>query len=128
MCEKKLSKQLSKPCGLQGTNKKVIVCNISKNIYLFFYYTLANGQLIHMIWFQQASTTTYATNSALATMLSAVMTTAGFTSAQEREAISNTVWFLSERNDNFTPDLEDSEELVCPSNDNINLKKGTLVA
>ena len=60
-------------------------------------------------------------------MLSAVMTTAGFTSAQEQEAISNTVWFLSERNDHFYPDVEDSEELACPSNDNINLNKGILV-
>ena len=57
-------------------------------------------------------------------MLNAVMTTAGFTSDQEREAISNTVWFLSERNDHFVPDVEDSEEFVCPSNDNINLHKG----
>jgi hypothetical protein len=60
-------------------------------------------------------------------MLSAVMTTAGFTSAQEREAISNTVWFLSEHNDHFFPEAEDTEELACPSNDNINLQKGTLV-
>ena len=60
-------------------------------------------------------------------MFSTVMTTAGFTSVQEREAISNTVWFLSEHNNNFEPDVVDSEELVCPSNDNINLKKGTNV-
>ena len=58
-------------------------------------------------------------------MFNTVMTTAGFTSAHEREAISNTVWFLSEHNNNFEPDVVDSEELVCPSNDNINLKKGT---
>ena len=48
----------------------------------------------------------------------------GFTSVQEREAISNTVWFLSEHNDNFEPEVVDSEELVCPSNDNIDLKRG----
>ena len=57
-------------------------------------------------------------------MFSTVMTTAGFTSVQEREAISNTVWFLSEHNDNFDPEVVDSEELVCPSNDNIDLKRG----
>ena len=58
-------------------------------------------------------------------MFNTVITTAGFTSVNEREAISNTVWFLSEHNNNFEPDVVDSEELVCPSNDNINLKKGT---
>ena len=58
-------------------------------------------------------------------MFNTVMTTAGFTSAHEREAISNTVWFLSEHNNNFEPDVIDTEELVCPSNDHINLKKGT---
>ena len=57
-------------------------------------------------------------------MFNAIVTTAGFTSPQEREAVSNTVWFLSEYNNNFVPDVEDPEELVCPSNDNINLKKG----
>ena len=54
-------------------------------------------------------------------MLTTVMSSAGFTSTQEREVISNTVWFLSEYNDNFKPQPEDDEELVCPSNDNINL-------
>ena len=72
----------------------------------------------------KVSTTSFATNSALAGMFSTVMTTAGFTSVQEREAISNTVWFLSEHNDNFEPEVVDSEELVCPSNDNIDLKRG----
>ena len=76
------------------------------------------------------STTSYATNSALAAMLTTVMSSAGFTSPQEKEAISNTVWFLSEYNDNFKPQPfateEDSEELVCPSNDNINLERGKL--
>ena len=61
-------------------------------------------------------------------MLTTVMSSAGFTSPQEKEAISNTVWFLSEYNDNFKPQPfateEDSEELVCPSNDNINLEIG----
>ena len=63
-------------------------------------------------------------------MLTTVMSSAGFTSPQEKEAISNTVWFLSEYNDNFKPQPfateEDSEELVCPSNDNINLERGKL--
>ena len=72
------------------------------------------------------STASYATNSALAAMLTTVMSSAGFTSTQEREVISNTVWFLSEYNDNFKPQPEDDEELVCPSNDNINLERGKL--
>ena len=57
-------------------------------------------------------------------MFSTVMNTAGFTSVQERDAISNTVKFLSEHNDNFKPEVVDSEELVCPSNDNIDLERG----
>ena len=57
-------------------------------------------------------------------MLNAVMATSGFNSEQEREAISNTVWFLSENNQHFVPDIVDPEELACPSSDNINLRKG----
>ena len=45
-------------------------------------------------------------------MLNAVMTTSGFTGDQQKEAISNTVWFLSEYNDHFIPDVEENEILI----------------
>ena len=64
------------------------------------------------------------TQSALAAMFKTIMTTSGFDSEQQRESIRNTVWFLSEHNKHFDPEIPDQEELECPANDNLDLEPG----
>ena len=64
------------------------------------------------------------TQSALAAMFKTIMTTSGFDGEQQRESIRNTVWFLSEHNKHFDPEIPDQEELECPANDNLDLEPG----